>query len=169
MARSNKKNPPSKLNKAAVAKAAKAFIRSNMGEDQLFPPIDDGNMGVCAYIASATSAAAMLALAKDLHKGVPLAQSFVFEPEKHSVITVVTSEDEPHLHLVVLDRESGSFTPITDLNVPDLSGAFPKVFKRRFPDITEEYPDWGDLMTRLLSDGQYLDLGRGAAENLWWT
>jgi hypothetical protein len=152
-----------------LATAVKYTVLAEMGEGKLFPPIDDGNMGVSAYIASKDGAAALLALAKDLHPGVPIAQSFVYDHDRHTVIVVVTSEDEPHLHVAVLDRPSGDFIPITSINIPDLCGAFLEVFKRHLPGITHEYLDWGDVMTELLSDAQYIDLGKGAAEHLWWT
>lgn len=154
--------------KAALAKSVKAFILANMGEGKLFPPIDDGNMGVCAYIASDSNGGAMLELAKDLYPGAPLAQSFVYDFKKHVVFAVMTSEDEPALHLVVFDPDSGDFTPITDLGVIDLTSSSPEVFARCFPGFSQEDDDWGVLVTELITDGRYLNLGEGGARDLWW-
>ena len=78
---------------------------------------------------------------------------------------MLTSEDEPHIHLCPQSRVSGACgAPIVDINTVDLSSVQAEKFETAFPGADPD--DSFSAMTSLFQNERNLNLGEGSAEHL---
>lgn len=158
----------SSLPQARLEALAVDQIQKRATEDSDFGTVDGGNRGLCAYSLSAGKSKALLSLARDLYPGARELKSFQFNSNTTQMLAVLTSEDEPHIHLVPQSKSNGSCgTPVVDINVVDLSSADADLFEAACPGADVE--DWGSAMTGIFQKERHLNLGEGSAEHLWWT
>lgn len=154
---------PGKLDALAVE-----HIQKNAGDDSDFGSIDGGNRGLTAYSLSAGKTKELLTLARDLYPGARELKAYQFNPNTTNMVAVVTSEDEPHIHLCPQSKSSGQVgKAVIDLNVVDLSSGSEEAFQAACPAADPE--DWGSAMTAIFEKQRHLNLGEGSAEHLWWT
>jgi hypothetical protein len=155
--------PTAKLDAMAVD-----FVQRNATEDSDFGTVDGNNCGLTAYSLSAGKSKALLSLARDIYPGAKELKKFQFNPSSQNLVAVVTSEDEPHIHLVPQSKASGACSPaIVGLNVVDLCSAQPELFEAACPGADPE--DWGSAMTGIFAKERHLKLGEGSADASWWT
>jgi hypothetical protein len=142
-------------NEAALAKKATSWIKANSGEGwgKKFPPVDSGNRGVSAFVPSQAQAKALLADAKELYPGLPAVQAAKLDPAKNQLVVVLTSDDEPALHLALQDKKTGAMRYLGEANSYDLP--------------TKD-GDLGEALTRVSKGAKWLPLGEGSAEPNWW-
>ncbi len=153
----------SKLDAMAVE-----HVQKNATEDSDFGTIDGGNLGLTAYSLTPGKTKELLTLARDIYPGARELKGYQFNPTTTNMVAVVTSEDEPHIHLCPQSKSSGQVgKPIIDLNVVDLSSGSEEAFQAACPGADVE--DWGSAMTAIFEKQRHLHLGEGSAEHLWWT
>ena len=144
------------------------FIKMQATEDGPFGSIDGGNLGLSAYRLSPPTATRLLAAAKEICPGSRPLQSARFDPTRQQMLAVLTSDDEPHVHIAMQSKSDGACQIIGDVNAvyfPDLPE---ERFQEIFPRVSRD-ADWDGCLTSLFSKESYLSLGDGAAERLWWT
>lgn len=153
---------------ARLDNAAVEAIKSLATEDSDIGTVDGGNRGLCAYSLSAQSGLALLAVAKDMYPGSKSLQSYQHNSASTGLIAVLTSEDEPHIHLFPQSKTQGSLgQEIIDINTVDLTSADESLYQKAFPDAPTD--DSWEAMTAFFKKERHLDLGEGSAEHLWWT
>lgn len=140
---------------AALSKKAQAWITANAGDGwgKKLPGIDSGNLGLSAFTPSAAQAKALLAEAKETNPGERSLQAAKLDPAKNQLVVVLTSDDEPHLHLMLQDKKTGAMKRISEVNVIDM------------PSNTG---DFSDVLTRVSKGAKWLPLGEGSAPANWW-
>lgn len=140
---------------AALAKKATSWIKANSGEgwSKKFPPLDSGNLGVSAFVPSQAQAKVLLADAKATLPGAAGIQAAKLDPAKNQLLVVLTSEDEPQLHLVLQDKRTGSLKNLGEVNSIDLPS---------------KDGDFGEALTRVSKGAKWLPLGEGSAPPNWW-
>lgn len=140
---------------AALAKKAVSWVAANAGDGwgKKFHAVDSGNRGLSAFTPTPTQARALFADAKATNLGERSLQAAKLDPSKHQLVVVLTSEDEPHLHLVLQDKKTGTMKHVSDVNVVDLPS---------------NDGDIGDVLTRVAKGAKWLPLGEGSAPPNWW-
>lgn len=147
--------PTAGASEAALSKKAIGWIKANAGDadGKRFPALDSGNLGVSAFVPSQAQAKALLADAKQLYPGLPAVQAAKLDPAKNQLVVVLTSDDEPALHLALQDKKSGALRYLGEANSIDLPS---------------KDGDFGEALTRVAKGAKWLPLGEGSAQPNWW-
>lgn len=147
--------PTTGASEAALSKKAVGWIKANAGDadGKRFPALDSGNNGVGAFVPSQAQAKALLAEAKKLYPGLPAVQAAKLDPAKSQLVVVLTSDDEPALHLAIQDKKSGALRYLGEANSYDLAS---------------NSGDLGEALTRVSKGAKWLPLGEGSAPPNWW-
>jgi hypothetical protein len=140
---------------AALEKKATAFITANAGDawGKKFPAIDSGNLGVSAFVPTPAQAKALLATAKEMAPGAKDIVNAKLDPAKQQLVVVLTSDDEPAIHLCLQDKTTGAMKHLGNVSAIDLPS---------------KEGDWSKPLTTLAKGAQWLKLGEGSAEPNWW-
>lgn len=155
--------PPAKLEAAAIES-----IQARATEDSDIGTVDGGNRGLSAYALSPGASRSILAVAKDMYPGAKELKAYKHNPATTNLVAVLTSEDEPRIHLFPQSKASGALgAEIVDLNTVDLTSADPEAYEAAFPGAPVD--DSWEAMTTFFSKEKHLNLGEGSAEHLWWT
>lgn len=158
----------SSLPAGKLATAAVDSIKSMATEDSDIGTVGGGNRGLSAYLLSPKAGRSILAVAKDLYPGSKTLKAYKHNPASTNLVAVLTSEDEPRVHLFPQSKTTGSLGgEVTSINVNDLLDVDGDVFQEAFPGASQDY-DWTGAMSSFFGKEKHLDLGPGSAKHLWW-
>lgn len=154
------------LDAAALEQKMVDFVKANTGDgyDTLFPELNSGNNGLYAYVLDAGQGDLMVQTLKacKFNPSLPEIQelsAFEFDPARHAVFGVLATWDEPELHVVIADRQTGECrrlgVDMNFFNVVDTSE-----LARLLPEAMDgdDYMDSFKAMHQLLKDGKEINL-----------
>lgn len=138
------------------AELALSAIKNNAGDDARFDPLTSGNFGVRAHMVPADKAGALFELARDAYQNADKQElhDLQFDPDRHALAGVFTTESEPRLSVLLIDKDKGE--------VLDMGGhydALTDAWMDTLPDgeIRQSF----NTIHHFLAGGEELDLGNG--------
>ncbi len=152
--------PAKSLSPAKVAAAGRDYVLKFAGEGagKLFPPVDSGNLGLSSLVLADKQAQQLLKAAQSSFPGSAPLQALKFDPKTQAMLAVITSDDEPQIHLAIINQKTGEVSYVEEFNSIDLD---PKDF-----GLAEDSDEWP--LSKIAQSGRWLALGPGSADNNWW-
>ncbi len=139
------------------------------GADSPFGSLDGGNLGLSAYRLSPEAANLTLRLVKDVFPGIQPAKPS-YSASGPRLVLVVTSDDEPYVHMYNQDPASGRLTPVEYFNSADAGGPYKDGALNSALPYDDAGTPWVAVLTGLAGPGRAtpLPLGQGSASAWWW-
>ena len=128
--------------------------RTASREDSPFGSVAGGNLGLSAYALNGKAADRTIKKIAASFPGMALSGKN-YSDGWHRLVLVVTSDDEPYVHMYDQDRGTGAMVPVDYFNSADLN----------------EGEDWSSALDAILNGGLSapIPLGKGSADPYWWS
>ncbi|OGR41179.1 MAG: hypothetical protein A2X35_07230 [Elusimicrobia bacterium GWA2_61_42] len=160
-------------NKGAVTAADRVSAREiaalAAAANSPFGSLDGGNLGLSAYRLSPEAANLAIKLVKEIYPGMQ-AVTTAYSAFGPRLIFVITSDDEPYVHMYNQDPASGRLTPAGDFNSADAGGPYKNAALNSALPYNQNVDPLVTLLTGLAGPGRGtpLPLGQGSASAWWW-